>query len=173
VRLEFFLEGEIPTTAVASLLDLCFPNVFEGRTYFKQLPQSRLLLSQKSLIAQVGLDLRMIRVGEGLLRVLGIIDLAVAPDQRNRGLGSQLLAEAESKARQWQADFLILFADQAGLYQRNGYHAVRPAHITWLGIESRASCGLLSRDQSGIVWAKSVAGKTWPAGPIDLLGYLF
>lgn len=107
------------------------------------------------------------------MRVLGIIDLCVAPDHRGQALATRLLQAAEKTAADWSAEFLVLFADTPTLYQRNGYHAPDPAQVTWLGIDDRASCGQLERDQTGTLWCKSVSGKPWPSGTIDLLGYLF
>ena len=152
---------------------LAFRRRSRGRTYFKQLPHARLLARQPELVGQVGLDLRILRVGSEVVRVLGIIDLCVAPAQRGRGLATRLLQAAEATAADWGAEFLVLFADSPTLYQRNCYHSPDPAQFTWLGIEDRTSCGRLERDFSGTLWCKSVSGKVWPPGPIDLLGYLF
>ena len=167
------MEGNLREADLASLLEACFPDTFEGRTYFKQLPHARLLMREQDLIAQVALDLRVIRVGSDFLRVLGIIDLCVAPGHRGRGLAGRLLQAAEATASDWAAEFTVLFADRPTLYQRNGYQSPDPAPVTWLGIEDRVSCGQLHRDFSGTLWCKSISGKTWPPGPIDLLGYLF
>ncbi len=170
---ELVPEGKLREADLASLLENCFPETFEGRTYFKQLPHARLLVRQPKLIAQVALDLRIIRVGSELLRILGLIDLCVAPEHRGQGLAGRLLRTAEATAADWGADFTLLFADRPTLYQRSGYQSPDPAQVTWLGIEERASCGQLHRDLSGTLWYQSVSGKVWPPGDIDLLGYLF
>lgn len=171
--IQLVLEGNLREADLAKLLDACFPDTFEGRTYFKQLPHARLIVRQPDLVAQVGLDLRICRVGSELLRILGLIDLCVAPGHRNQGLAGRLLQAAEATAADWGAEFVVLFADSPRLYQRNGYISPEPAQVIWLGIEDRASCGQLHRDLTGTLWCKSVSGKLWPAGAIDLLGYLF
>ena len=170
--IQLVLEGNLAEAELPGLLETCFPNTFDGRTYFKQLPHARLLAKQPALVAQLGLDLRIIRVGSRLVRVLGIIDLCVLPEHRGQGLAGRLLQLAEQTAVDWAAEFLILFADSPTLYQNNGYHAPL-AQVTWLGIEDRASCGQLDRDLTGTLWCKSPSDQPWPEGPIDLLGYLF
>jgi GNAT superfamily N-acetyltransferase len=159
---------------IADLLDQCFPNTFEGRSYYKQVPHSRLLLRiNRRLIGHAGLDHRVIRVGETVIRVTGIVDLCVDPDHCRVGRGSTLLTFAESIARRGQTDHMILFADRADLYVRNGYRAVEPAVVTWLAIDERASHSMQRRDFSGTFMVKALSDEPFPGGEIDLLGYLF
>lgn len=159
---------------IADLLDQCFPNTFGGRSYYKQVPHSRLLLRRKRrLIGHAGLDHRVIRVGETVTRVTGIVDLCVHPDHCRVGRGSMLLAFAEDLARRGQTEHFILFADRADLYLRNGYSIVEPAMVKWLAIDERASHSMQRRDFSGTFMAKALSDKPFPLGEIDLLGYLF
>ncbi len=159
---------------IADLLDRCFPDTFQGRSYYKQVPHSRLLLRRKGrLIGHAGLDHRVIRVGETVTRVTGIVDLCVDPDHCRVGRGSALLAFAENLARRGQTQHMILFADRADLYERNGYRAVEPAMVTWLAIDERASHSMQRRDFSSTFMAKALSEEPFPRGEIDLLGYLF
>ena len=105
--------------------------------------------------------------------MFGLIDLCVDPARRRTGIASQLLARAQSLAVTAGVAFVILMADEPALYLRYGYQRVRPAHARWLGIEDRTSGGVIDRDLGHCFMVKSVAGEPWPAGPIDLLGYLF
>lgn len=171
--LEMDLKGPLEER-VAVLLDHCFPNTFEGRSYFKQVPHSRLLLSRNGrLIGHAGLDHRIIRVGETVTRVTGIVDLCIDPDHCRVGRGSTLLAFAEDLARRGQTEHMILFADRPDLYIRNGYRAVETAWVTWLAIDERASHSMQRRDFSGKFMAKDLSKDPFPRGEIDLLGYLF
>lgn len=159
---------------LAQLLDSCFPGTFEGRTYFKQLPHARLVLRQDGgVVGQVGLDHRVIRVAADVVRVLGVIDLCVAPHLRRGGRATALLEAAAQVAADANAEFVILFADKPAVYLRNGYRPVEPAVVTWLAVEDRRSCGMQERDFSGTLMARPVAAAAFPRGPIDLLGYLF
>lgn len=159
---------------LARLLEVCFPGTFEGRTYFKQLPHARLIQRHDGeVVGQLGLDHRVIRVDGDVLRVLGIIDLCVAPHLRRGGRASALLEAAAQVAAKARAEFTILFADNPGVYARNGYRPVKPAMIRWLAVEDRRSCSVQERDFSGTLMVRPVAGAEFPRGPIDLLGYLF
>ncbi|MEO8122754.1 MAG: GNAT family N-acetyltransferase [Burkholderiales bacterium] len=159
---------------LARLLDLCFPETFNGRTYFKQLPHARLIHRQDGAIGgQVGLDYRVVRIASEVVRVLGIIDLCVAPELRHCGRASALLDSAAEIGADARVAFTNLFADKPDLYLRNGYRAVAPALITWLAIEDRSTCGIHERDFCGVLMARPVAGVDFPRGAIDLLGYLF
>ena len=43
------------------------------------------------LVAQMGVELRPVRVGEAVVRTLGVVDLCVDVSARSRGLASRLL----------------------------------------------------------------------------------
>lgn len=159
---------------LAKLLDSCFPDTFEGRTYFKQLPHARLLHRQDGQICgQLGLDFRVIRVGDEIIRILGVIDLCVTPSLRLQRRATTMLDRVAAIAEQARADFQILFADNPALYRRNGYKIVKPAQVSWLAIEDRKTYGVIERDMTGILMARPTSSRSFPRGTIDLLGYLF
>jgi hypothetical protein len=64
-------------------------------------------------------------------------------------------------------------ADRHDLYLKEGYDRVQPALTKWLAIEDRQSVGLMTRDLSDCFMVKPLTEKRWPAGMIDMLGYLF
>lgn len=115
----------------------------------------------------------MARIGAEVVPILGIIDLCVMPHLRHEGRASAILDMATHIATERRAEFTMLFADDADLYLRSGYQPVNPAVVTWLAIEDRATYGVEERDFGGILLARAVAGKEFPKGTIDLLGYLF
>lgn len=171
--IEISLRGPLERQ-LAVLLDQCFPNTFEGRSYFKQIPHARVLMWRgNSLIGYAGLDHRVIRIGDAVTRVTGIVDLCVDPSYWHIGRGSALLQFAETLARGGQSTFMILFADRTDLYLRNGYRAIEPAVLTWLAIEERTSHSMQRRDFSGTFMVKEITDIAFPSGEIDLLGYLF
>ncbi len=157
-----------------TLLDECFPNTFAGRTYFKQLPHVRLLaMDERSVVAQVGIDARVITAGGTTVSIFGLIDLAVHPARRGNRIATRLLAEAERIARAGEREFLVAMADRHDLYLKEGYVRVQPALTKWLAIEDRQSVELMTRDLSDCFMVKPLTEKSWPAGTIDMLGYVF
>lgn len=170
---EYAISAEV-CSQLRILLDQCFPDTFEGRTYYKQLPHVRLLaMDEGSVVAQVGIDGRVVTVGDTIVSIFGLIDLAVHPARRGKRIAAQLLTEAERIARAGEREFLVLMADRHDLYLKEGYDRVQPVLAKWLAIEDRKSVKLMTRDLSDCFMVKPLTEKSWPAGTIDMLGYLF
>lgn len=168
-------EAEIPADLVhqvQALLQMCFPG-YPSRTYFKLPPHFRYLaMAGGELAGQVGVELRVIRVGSNVLRTFGVVDLCVKGSERSRGLAGRLLAEVTELARSCGMDFVILFADDDRLYTRNGWtHAANPC--SWLKINDHTTLGLATAEDTGALMVKKIGQHTWPDGEVDLLGHLF
>jgi predicted N-acetyltransferase YhbS len=177
VRIESVREDELASPAndqLRTLLDASFPETFHGRSYFKQLPHLRLLAwDGDAVVGQVGLDHRIINVGGRVLRIFGLIDLCVDTPHRGGGIASSLLGHALERATRSRLDFLVAMADRHDIYAAHGFQRVRPAMTRWMAIEDRQTVAVIEQDLSDCFLARPVAGTPWPAGPIDLLGYLF
>ncbi|KZK99124.1 GNAT family N-acetyltransferase [Pseudovibrio sp. Ad26] len=177
LSIHVFREDEIDRqreAGITTLLDKCFPEVFEGRTFFKQLPHFRLIVEERDeIIGQVGVDHRVIKVGEQRLKIYGLIDLCVTEARRKQSLASMLLHTAECMAKRAEVDFIVLMADDDALYQKHGFLHVSPALTKWLAIEDLASVMLLERDLSDCFMVKPIGDTQRPEGQIDMLGYLF
>ena len=143
-----------------------------GRTWFKQIPHERLLAwSGNDLMGHVGMDCRVVRVGEAVVPILGIVDLCVAPAARRQGIGAALLQGEEERAR--GQSFALAMADDPRLCQRAGYSLLHATNVTFLAIDELRCHSVIRRDLSGIFMVKQLAFDAWPDGPIDLLGHLF
>jgi GNAT superfamily N-acetyltransferase len=155
-----------------ALLQLSFPG-YPSRSYFKLPPHFRyLVMGNGELLAQMGVEFRMIRVGSSVLRTFGIVDLCVRGSARSHGLAGKLLAEVTELARSCGMDFVILFADDDRLYRRNGWaHASNPC--SWLKIHDHATLGLATAEDTGTLMVKRIGRQAWPQGEVDLLGHLF
>ena len=168
-------EAEIPADLahqVQALLQMCFPG-YPSRTYFKLPPHFRYLaMAGGELAGQVGVELRVIRVGSTVLRTFGVVDLCVRGSQRSRGLAGRLLAEVTELARSCGMDFVILFADDDRLYTRNGW-ARAANRCTWMKIHEHATLGLATAEDTGALMVKQTGQQAWPEGDVDLLGHLF
>ena len=168
-------EAEIPADLalrVQALMQMCFPG-YPSRTYFKLPPHFRYLaMAGGELAGQVGVELRVIRVGSTVLRTFGVVDLCVRGSERSRGLAGRLLAEVTELARSCGMDFVILFADDDRLYTRNGWtRAANPC--SWLKINDHTTLGLETAEDTGALMVKKIGQRTWPDGAVDLLGHLF
>ena len=161
------LEGQ-----VQALLQASFPG-YPSRSYFKLPPHFRyLVMTSGVLVAQMGVELRVIRVGRAVLRTFGVVDLCVRTSERSHGLGRQLLAEVTEFAGFCEMDFVILFADDDRLYTRAGW-ARAANRCSWLKIHDHTTLGLATAEDTGALMVKRTGQKAWPAGEVDLLGHLF
>jgi GNAT superfamily N-acetyltransferase len=155
---------------VQALLQACFPG-YPSRSYFKLPPHFRYLaMASGVLVAQMGVELRVIRVGGTVLRTFGVVDLCVRTSEQAHGLAARLLAEVTELARSCGVDFVVLFADDDRLYTRGGWaRAANPC--SWVKIHDHTTLGagysgghwLLDGEKD---WATGVAYRRGgPAGP--------
>jgi GNAT superfamily N-acetyltransferase len=157
---------------VQALLQMCFPG-YPSRTYFKLPPHFRYLaMARGALVGQMGVELRVIRVGREVVRTFGVVDLGVLPSERSRGLAARLLSEVTEFARTCGMDFIILFADDDRVYTRNGW--TRAGNLcSWVKIHDHTTLGLARAEQTGALMVKAIGPQAWPEGEVDLLGHLF
>jgi GNAT superfamily N-acetyltransferase len=157
---------------VRVLLQVCFP-AYPSRSYFKVPPHFRYLaMTSGEVVAQMGVELRVIRVGSNVVRTFGVVDLCVRKSERSRGLAGKLLAEVTELARACGMDFVLLFADDDRLYTRNGWaRAGNPC--SWLKIHDHTTLGLATAENTNSLMVKAIGQKAWPEGEVDLLGHLF
>jgi GNAT superfamily N-acetyltransferase len=157
---------------VQVLLQTCFPG-YPSRTYFKLPPHFRYLaMAHGALVGQMGVELRVIRVGSEVVRTFGVVDLCVMPDERSHGLAARLLTEVTELARSCGMDFVILFADDDRVYARNGWTRAGNS-CTWVKIHEHTTLGLAREAQTGALMVKVTGQLAWPEGDVDLLGHVF
>ena len=145
-----------------------------SRSYFKLPPHFRYLAmtSSEGVAAQMGVEFRVIRVGDTVVRTFGVVDLCVRESQRSRGLAGRLLAEVTELARSCGMAFIVLFADDDRLYARNGWARVTNC-CSWVRIHDHVTLGLARREDPGAMMVKALGEQAWPEGDVDLLGHLF
>ena len=170
------IEYDIPAELHQQITDLrnsCFPENIKPRSYYKQLPHFRyLVFAQDSLVAHMGVDHRVIRVGDSIFTIFGVIDLCVAQSRRRQGIASQLFTLLTELAQEKSVDFLFLVSHNDAIYLNNGFQAVSQ-DCSWLGIENYRNCGVLVEKIAENFMVKQTGDKQWVNEPIDLLGYMF
>lgn len=169
---EFAITAETEALAGA-LLHQSFPTYPASRSYFKLRPHFRYLVwSNRLLVGHMGVDHRVIGVGDSVSTAFGVIDLCIAPPFRRRGLASQLLKLLETLAHGTERDAIMLFADDPRLYLALGYQQVDVV-CTWMMVHEHQTRGITSRPPDGCVLVKPIKLSTWPAGSVDMLGYMY
>lgn len=168
---EWQLEGPVEA-AITTLRNRCFPDHQKPRSYYKTRPQLRLLAFQgKRLVAHLGVEHRVIAVAEQPLKIFGVVDLCVAPENRGQGLASRLLEELRDLAERSQVEALLLAADDHRLYLRHGFQSLTVS-CSWLRVEDHKNYGVAEELLQGVLMVCPL-GQAWPEGAVDMLGTLF
>ena len=174
--IERHLESEISSDthrAIQALRNSCFIEHAVPRSYGKQLPHFRILASDdQELVGHVGVDHRVMRFGDQVCSVFGVVDLCVAEDMRGKGIGGALLSRIEEYARRGRIDVMFLLCYKPELYLSQGFRRL-DAECNYLGIDEHKNLGVLSEHLSGEIMIKSFGMDQLPTGPIDFLGYMF
>ncbi|UTM59090.1 GNAT family N-acetyltransferase [Photobacterium sp. CCB-ST2H9] len=173
--MKIIAEIDIPPethAAIQLLRNAAFQDHQVNRSYFKQLPHSRMLTySGEQLIGHMGLDYRVIRVGDAVLKILGVIDFCVSEHARGQGIGSSMLATLSAYAKTRDVDFLMLMSEHTHFYCRHGFQQVT-AHHSWLRLHEHQNYGIGFEPLNELL-IQPVSGLEWPSGHIDWLGYMF
>lgn len=158
---------------ITELRNNCFPDFTIDRSYYKQLPHIRCLqFDEAELIGYMGLDFRVISVGETPIKVLGVIDFCVSNASRSNGIGTQMLNELTEYAKSKNVDFIILMADDARIYLDNGFQHVPNVPASWLRIHEHKNLGI-AFEYLDELYIKPVSQRQWQQGHVDWLGYMF
>jgi GNAT superfamily N-acetyltransferase len=143
------------------------------RSYYKLLPQFRYLVwIGNNLVAQVGIEHRVITNNGNPVRIFGIIDLCVSLSYRSQKIATKLLQQIEELGKMGKIDFIVLFADDYRLYAENGYQQVTNI-CRWMKIDEHQIIGIGEKSMADCMMVKQLGDKKWQNGLVDLLGYLF
>jgi predicted N-acetyltransferase YhbS len=158
--------------AIAALLARCFKTDFGGRSYFQTRHTWRHVIRQNGIVAHLAVQLRAVRLGDDLLTVAGIADVATDPDHRGKGHAATLLQAALDTARASLASHVLLFGT-ARLYPAAGFRPITNP-LTYLDMTG-ARTGALFRDKpERHLQVLDLLNSPWEESkPLDLLGGLF
>lgn len=157
---------------IASLLARSFTTDFGGRSYFQTRQHLRLVHRREGrIVGHMALQFRAMRLGERLVHVAGLADVATDPGFRGLGIASGLLKVAISEARASRSEFFLLFGT-APLYAAAGCRKVGNT-MTWIDLTG-ARTGEIHREPADSLMVLPLGGATWDeTAPLDLLGNLF
>lgn len=172
-RIEEFLISGATQEAIADLLQQAFPGYPSDRTFFKQLPDFRYLFwDEEKLAAHMAVEHRMINNDGQLHRIFGVADLCVATASQRQKLATRLLQELESLGKNHAIDFIILQAQDAQLYETNGFQ-MQNNLCQWLLITQNNMLGIAKRRLEQSLMVKPLGEKIWRSGLVDFLGHVF
>ncbi len=157
---------------INTLLVRAFEEGFDDRSFHQQRHHLRLILrAGDDIIGHMALCYRSIRLGEELVRIMGLAEVATDPDHRGKGIASEMMTHAIAAARDSQATYFALFGTQP-LYAGRGFVAVpNPVKHTAL---YGAWTGEVQVDDRGFLMVMPLRDKPWDdTAPVDLLGFSF
>ena len=158
--------------AITALRNSAFPDHQVERSYYKQLSHMRALQHREGrLVGYLGLDYRMVSVGDSAYKVLGVIDFCVAENVRGQGVGTSMLSELDEYAKNRDVDFIILISDLHDFYSSQGYVQITSTN-SWLRLHEHLSYDVAVEEIDDL-YVKPLNGKQWPLGDIDWLGYMY
>ena len=158
---------------IQALFAQCFPEYPKERSFFKQVPSFRYLVwDEDVLVANLGVDHRMINMNDELVSIFGIVDLCVSIQFQSQQIASTLLAQLEELARQSNIDFLVLVTGEHQFYRKQGFELVQNT-CRWLIINRDKSLGIGHRRISESLMVKPLGIKSWEEGLVDFLGVIF
>lgn len=158
--------------AIGRLLDAAFQTGFEGRAFYQNRHNLRLIVRHDELIVgHMALSLRAIRMGDQLVHAVGLAEVATDPAHRGKGIATAMIDEAIREAKATLADFFILFGDQP-LYAGVGFVAKEneTTSISMHGVRT----GVLEHRKCDGLMVMQLAETTWDDdAAIDLVGFAF
>jgi predicted N-acetyltransferase YhbS len=153
---------------IAALLARCFPTDFGGRSYFIQHHHLRLVVRQPQIIGHMALVLRSVQLGDRLVSIAGLAEVATDPAHRGQGIAAQLLQAAIAEAKASPAEFMLLYG-VAKLYAAAGFRYISNplAHVDLRGPQTRR----VTTDRATNLMVLPLRGTPWPDdAPLDLRG---
>ena len=159
-------------TEIAALLARCFPTDFGGRSFFCQRHHLRLITrGSGAIIGHMALTLRAVQLGDRLVTIAGLAEVATDPNHRGKGIAAALLQAAITESQASPAEYLLLFGE-AKLYAAAGFRAVsnKMAHVASNGTRL---VRLVSDGDDGLM-VLPLRGQDWPdTAMLDLRGPVF
>ncbi|RYH01590.1 GNAT family N-acetyltransferase [Salipiger sp. IMCC34102] len=158
---------------IADLLDRAFGPDFGGRSFYKQRHHCRVLCRGEKgrVVGHIAVLMRDIRLGDRLVPITGLAEVATDPDRRGQGLATALLQEAIATSRASLADFIVLFGDRP-IYAGHGFVRANNT-LTYTVLDDATTHGVKRRVEDTLM-VLPVGSAQWDfAAPVDLLGHLF
>ena len=159
-------------TEIATLLTLAFGEAFGGRSYYQQRHHIRFIARENgTLLGHMALCFRDVRLGDDLIPICGLAEVATAPDARGKGIATALLEDAIAASRTTPATFLVLFGSRP-IYAGHGFQKHRN-RVTYLDLENACTGQVEAKPDDGLM-VLALSEKPWdPTAALDLLGHKF
>lgn len=156
-----------------SILSICFikphHSVFQKRRYFREPPQHRWIIRNKSgeIVAHAAVHEKTVTAGGEKFKIGGVAEVCVHPEFRGHGLVKILLSSVNKWLCSQNFPFSVLFGNPR-IYSSSGYSPVDN-----LFHDSETDNGTTMRKQSSHAMIKQLLDKSWPLEEVSLPGLSF
>lgn len=159
-------------TQISSLLAKAFGLEFDGRSYAQQRHHLRLVVrSDGQIIGHMAVTFRAIRMGDEIVHVAGLAEVASDPMHRGKGIATTLLKAAIAEVKQSIATFFILFGDLP-LYAATGFMP-KANVIRFASLEGVKTGEVMQAPNDGLMVMSLTEAKWDEHALIDLVGPTF
>lgn len=157
---------------ISVLLNSAFDTDFGVYSYYHQRHHVRLTARDGGqLVGHMALGLRCVRLGNEIVDIAALGEVATHPDWQGRGVASRLMTATLAEAEAMPAEFVVLFGDEK-LYFGTGFEP-KTNQMTWLDLDGRRSVRLASGTPDKLM-VRSLGAAEWDdAAPLDLMGHKF
>ncbi len=157
---------------IAALIKVCFRADFNGRSFCQNRHHCRFVEWRgETLAGHLAIAYRAIRLGEDLVDIVGIGEVAVAPEFRRQGIGRQLVEAALEEGRTAKADYAILFGEES-IYAKAGF-VNAPNEFTIVEMNGANTQDIRRRTDPNLM-VMPLGDRPWnPDAPVDLAGFPF
>jgi len=157
---------------IHTLLVRAFQEDFGERSFHQQRHHIRLIVRDgDAIIGHMALCYRAIRLGDALVSIMGLADVATDPDHQGKGIASALMTAAIAEAEASEAAFFALFGNRP-LYAGRGFRKV-PNPVTHTALYGARTADV-QLDTSGNLMVLPLTDAKWDdTAPVDLLGFSF
>ena len=171
-RIEELQLSKSDDAAIATLLGGAFETDFGQRSFFQQRHHLRLLMREKeTVIGHMAISIRAIRMGNTVLTVAGLGDVATDINYRGQGIATQLMHRAIQEVKSSQCAFFLLFGNRP-LYAASGFKPVanKVRYTSLIGVKTGevveiSDSGLMVMPLGSALWDETAV--------IDLAGHAF
>ncbi|OUD09764.1 hypothetical protein BVC71_08010 [Marivivens niveibacter] len=156
---------------LTTLLDLAFSPEFGGASYHQQRHNVRLIQRSKgAIVGHLAITYRTVRLGEQLLDIVGLAEVATHPNHRSQGIAGHLVRGSIDFARKVGADAMVLFGDRP-VYAANGFQA-KPNPLRWVAMTDKRTVAI--EHQTDDLMVLPLNNRSWDDHlTLDLLGNKF
>ena len=159
-------------TRINALLVRAFEEGFGDRSFHQQRHHVRFVVRDgDSIIGHMALCYRSIRMGDVLVPIMGLGEVATDPDHQGKGIASAMMTDVIAEANASEAAFFLLFGVRP-IYEGRGFRSV--ANSVKHTALYNAWTDDVRIDDAGYLMVMPLTDMAWDDdAPIDLLGFSF